>query len=70
MVASPGDMPVTSPVAETATDDGLELDHVTMRSVITLPAASFSVASICLDCPIANVADLGVTASEAAGVAL
>ena len=70
IVAEPGAMPVASPVVETVTIDGLELDQVMVRPVSTLPIASLSVAVSCRDCPIATIADCGLTVTDAAGVAL
>lgn len=70
MVAEPGAMPVTNPVAETVTADGLELDQMMVRPVSTLPVTSLSVAVSCRDWPIATVADCGLTVTDAAGVAL
>ena len=70
MVAEPGAAPVTEPAAETVTADGLELDQITVWPVSTLPVVSLRVTDSCLDCPIATVADCGLTVTDATGVAL
>ena len=64
MVAEPGAMPVTNPVAETVTADWLELDQMMVRPVSTLPLASLIVATSCRDCPMATVDDCGLTVTD------
>ena len=59
-------MPVTSPVAEAVATDGLELDQVTVRPLITLPFASWIVAVSCCVPPSTKVADWGFTVTDAA----
>jgi hypothetical protein len=43
IVAVPGATPVTTPFPDTVAVDGLLVDHATIRSVTTVPFASFTV---------------------------
>ena len=65
IVTAPAATPVTSPVADTLAIAAFELVHVITRPVNTFPAASFGVALSCCVAPIDNVADAGLTATEA-----
>jgi len=64
MVAEPGPATVTNPAAETVAADWLELDQMAVSPVSTLPFASLMVATNCRDCPIATVADWGLTVTD------
>src|SRR5438309_1217076 len=65
IVTAPAATPITSPVADTLAIAAFELVHVITRPVNTFPAASFGVALSCCVAPIDNVADAGLTATEA-----
>src|SRR5439155_1004578 len=67
MVTTPAAAPVTSPVADTvATPQALDI-QTTERPESTLPAASFSVALSCTDCPTRRPVAAGLTLTEATG---
>ena len=66
-VAEPTATPVTRPLAFTVATDGLELPHVMVRPVSTLPEASRNVAVNCLVAPLATLADAGATVTWATG---
>ena len=67
IVAEPGALPVTSPVAETVATDGLELNQVTVMPASTLPFASLRVLTNCLDCPAIRTNKGGLTVTDATG---
>lgn len=65
--AVPGATAVTRPAAVTVATSGLALDHVTVRPVRTLPAASRSVAVACVPCPAARDVEPRETTIAATG---
>src|SRR5256885_14479414 len=67
MVVDPAATPVTPPLALTVATLVLPLDHVTVRPVSTLPAASLSVAVSCTVLPASTLAGGGVTVTVATG---
>ena len=69
IVAEPAAIPVTTPVEETVAIPVLELDHVTVRSVTTLPFATRVVAVNCAVCPTLMVDVDGATVTDVTGTA-
>jgi hypothetical protein len=64
IVALPGATAVTTPVAETVAATGLFDDHVTTRSVTTVPFTSRTMALSCTFAPTVNERPCGCTATE------
>src|ERR1700688_1629648 len=70
MVASPGAMPGTRPLAATVATLGLLEVQVATRPLSGLPFASWGVAVSCVVCPAITLADAGLMATEATGTGM
>jgi hypothetical protein len=66
--AEPALTAVATPVDDTVTTSGFALDHVMVRPVSVLPAASRRTAVACVVWPTASDADVSVTDTDATGV--
>jgi hypothetical protein len=65
IVAAPAARPVTSPEPPTLATVALLVDHVTERPVSNMPLESFTIAASWNDCPIAALAAIGLTVTDA-----
>src|SRR5881296_3320586 len=67
IVADPGALAVTRPLAFTPATAALLVTQVTTRPASGLPAESLATADSCVDAPMRRVADEGVTVTDDTG---